>query len=438
MIRQQLWGLMLLAAVAAYLWGSGEPKHLESSRSTGPNVLLITLDTTRADAISAEQTPWVMRMADEGAQFSLAVSTAPITQPAHLGILSGEPPIRSGVVTNGTHIGDRPGMLSHRLKAGGWVTAAFVSATPLTKRFGWDQGWDHFGDNLSEGIFGSSRERSSRQTVDEALDWLAVHKGERFGVWLHLFDPHGPYEAPGAGVDGPTDGPRLDLPGYWPEAHLRITDPAWFVTAYGAEVAEVDRQLGRVISRLEQWGILDDTVVVITADHGESLTEHDYLFDHGDHLYDVSLRVPLVLRWPGHIQAGLKADCLTPTTYILPTLVELLGLGAPKRSLASVLDGSEPCVAIPVLASTVSERFADPPPIDHAYRTDDLKRVVAASGKVQCFDLVSDAAELAPTSECPGDIAATMDALLATGAAATRPQTDRVTEEQLRGLGYIE
>jgi len=118
MIRQQLWGLMLLAAVAAYLWGSGEPKHLESSRSTGPNVLLITLDTTRADAISAEQTPWVMRMADEGAQFSLAVSTAPITQPAHLGILSGEPPIRSGVVTNGTHIGDRPGMLSHRLKAG--------------------------------------------------------------------------------------------------------------------------------------------------------------------------------------------------------------------------------------------------------------------------------------------------------------------------------
>ena len=136
MNRQSFWGLMLLAVVAMYLWKSGEPKTHKSTREQGPNLVLITLDTTRVDVLGAygsdNETPVLDALAHQGTMFTHAVSTAPITQPAHLSILSGNPPHLTGVVTNGTDIGDRAAMLQYALSAGGWVTAAFVSAFPLT------------------------------------------------------------------------------------------------------------------------------------------------------------------------------------------------------------------------------------------------------------------------------------------------------------------
>ncbi|MGB0640266.1 MAG: sulfatase-like hydrolase/transferase, partial [Myxococcota bacterium] len=148
MNRQQMWGVMILTAVAVYLWKKTDVKKHRSTRENGPNVLLITLDTTRVDSIgsygSDNATPHLDRVASEGIRFTQAISTAPITQPAHLGILSGEPPYRSGVVVNGTDIGDRPKILARRLQSEGWVTSGFVSAYPLTQQFGWAQGFDHF------------------------------------------------------------------------------------------------------------------------------------------------------------------------------------------------------------------------------------------------------------------------------------------------------
>jgi arylsulfatase A-like enzyme len=226
------------------------------------------------------------------------------------------------------------------------------------------------------------------------------------------------------------------LPAYWPDAHKAITDPDWFVAAYGAEVAEVDTQLGRVLSGLEQWGILDDTLVVITADHGESLTEHGYLFDHGDHLYDASLHVPLVFRWPGKVAAGAVVNCATPTTAIYGALLGLLELRT--DSLTAVLSGVEPCVEQAVLASTVSERFADPPPIDHAYRTATTKQVRPAQGDSFCFDLVSDPGEEHPLSECPAQQRAALAEALSSAGAVKSPEQDAATEKQLKELGYIE
>jgi len=441
-----MWGAMLLLAVAMYLWKSGEPKTLKSSRTEGPNVVLITLDTTRVDALGVyggdNDTPVLDRLAKEGTAFTHAVSTAPITQPAHLSILSGNPPHLTGVVTNGTDIGDRASMLSYALGSGGWVTGGFVSAYPLTKKFGWDQGWDHFDDALRTEVFGSTRERSATHTIDSALDWMGRHKDQHFGVWIHLFDPHGPYEAPGHAIDGPTDGKPLALPEYWPDAHKAITDPDWFVEAYKAEVRAVDAAVGRVVAALEEWGVVDETLIVVTADHGESLTEHGYLFDHGDHLYDVSLRVPLIFRWPGKVQADATLSCLVSNQDITPTMLSLLDIPDEHerqgRDLSAVLAGAEPCAGQSVLATTVSAKYADPPPIDHAIRTHNYKRVQSAKGEVQCFDLEADPGENAIGTPCPPELAPVMVQMLEWQAGPIASGTDAETTEALRELGYIE
>ena len=446
MNRQQMWGVMLLTAVAVYLWKKTDVKKHRSTREHGPNVLLITLDTTRVDSIgsygSDNATPHLDRVASEGIRFTQAISTAPITQPAHLGILSGEPPYRSGVVVNGTDIGDRPKILARRLQSEGWVTSGFVSAYPLTQQFGWAQGFDHFDDQLKLGLMDSSRERPGSHTVDKALAWLEPHYDQRWAMWLHLFDPHGPYEAPGRSIDGPTNGTALALPAYWPDEHKAITDKDWLVEAYQAEVREVDAQVGRVLDALRAKGVLDDTLVVITADHGESLTEHDYLFDHGDHLYDVSLRVPLLVRWPAVVGAGGTVDCSTSTASVAPTIVGLLGLtdeSPPSAAdLSGVLRGELACTDTEVLASTVTEKFSDPPPIAHALRSTVQKHLRPASGGDVCFDLSADPKEDTPMSECDAAMADRLGNALISRAPVRSPKTDAETQQALEELGYIE
>jgi choline-sulfatase len=444
--RQRLWGVMLLSAVAMYLWTGSDVKKHGSSRDSGPNVMLITLDTTRLDAIGAygggNLTPNIDRLAQEGARFTQAISTAPITQPAHLGILTGEPPYRSGVVTNGTEIGDRPGILARRLQSEGWVTAGFVSAYPLTGRFGWGQGFDHFDDQLKVGLLGSGRERAGRLTVDRALAWLKVHRKERWAVWVHLFDPHGPYEAPGRPIDGSTVGEALDVPAYWPDEHKAITDLEWFAEAYRAEVREADAQVGRIVAALEAEGTLDDTLVVVTADHGESLTEHGYLFDHGDHLYDASLRVPWLVRWPAAVGAGETIDCSVSTASVAPTIVGLLGLADDTppwaADLAAVLRGQTSCTDVEVLSSTVTEKFRDPPPIAHALRSPTGKHLRPAVGQDICFDLLADPNENDPLSVCDAATALRLDESLVGRVPVRPPQDDAETQKALEELGYIE
>ena len=439
MNRQTLWGLMLLTGVAMYLWKSGDLEKHKSTRELGPNVVLITLDTTRVDAVGAyggdNDTPVLDALAKQGTMFTHAVSTAPITQPAHLSILSGNPPHITGVVTNGTDIGDRAAMLSYALGAGGWVTGAFVSAYPLTQQFGWAQGWDHFDDTIRTKLMGSDRERSAALTIDTALKWMNLHKDQHFGMWIHLVDPHGPYEAPGRRIDGPTDGPPLELPHYWSDSHKAITDPNWFVEAYKAEVRSVDAAVGRVVDALNEWGVLDETLIVVTANHGESLTEHDYLFDHGDNLYDVSLRVPLIFRWPGKVKNGASLSCLVSNQDITPTLLGLLGIPDEHerqgRDLSGVLVGSEPCAGQSVLATTMPADNSDSQLVDHALRTHRYKRVVSAKGEVSCFDLESDRGENRPIAHCPPGLKDEMSRMLDGQSGPISPRRDGKNNETL-------
>ena len=276
--------------------------------------------------------------------------------------------------------------------------------------------------------------------VDRAIGWLERLDEAPFFLWVHLFDPHAPYEAPGHRFDPPTDGEQLELPAYWPAAHRSVTSTDWLERAYEAEIRYTDAQLGRLLAVLKHKGQLDNALVVLTADHGESLTEHGLLFDHGDDLMAPSLRIPLIFNWPGEVSPAVST-CLASNLDVTPTVLGLLGIkdGMARhgRDRSAALRGGD-CADASVLATTVSGRFVDPPPIDHALRWPGIKRVAHAGGEAVCWRTPHAVDGEVRLPECPVDIGAEMGRALSEGRPPAAPQTDAQTTEALKALGYIE
>lgn len=460
-------GVLAIFGLLLGVWRAQSPAA--ASDKTKNNIVLITMDTARADRFSAygatNRTPSLDRLAREGALFEQAVATAPLTQPSHLAILTGMPPTRTGVVSNGTDLGPRPELLPALLQSKGWTTAAFVAGFPLHSRFGWAAPFDVYDDDFGAvaGLHRLSlvrlwdlltlkaatlRERPGDQVLARALPWMEANRERPFFLWIHLFDAHGPYEAPGQVWDPPTEGQPLSLPPYWPARYRNISSSDWLIAAYEAEIRYVDSLVGQVLGQLERDGLLDRTVVIATADHGESLTEHGYLFDHGDDLFDPSLRVPLVFRGPG-VRAGVRVPCQSSNEDVTPTVLGLLGLEDDRRrqgrDRGPELRG-EPCREAPVLSTTVGARFTDTPPIDHALRTGTHKlirlapRAAGQAVDYALYDLVADPAELSPVTADPPltDLRTVLDGALGEGTEASQPERDAATQEALRALGYVE
>jgi arylsulfatase A-like enzyme len=466
-------------AVAVAFWRDAPVRETGPS-ATGPNILLVTVDTLRRDAVgaygSAVPTPAFDRLAREGVLFNDAVASAPLTEPSHLGILTGQSPYRSGVVANGTDLGDRPALLSRVLHDAGYATGGFVGGFPLHGRYGWAQGFDVYDDDFGRlpGLHRLSivkawdqvrlpshvlRERTGDLVLDRAKGWLASVRGRRWFAWVHFFDPHAPYEPPAPyrpGRSPETGGAPLLLPAYWPEPLREITDPDWLVEAYHGEVRFSDHLLGQLVDAVDAADAVDardesrqaaQTIVIALSDHGESLTEHDYLFDHGDDLYDPSLRVPFVLRWPGHLTAGLRVSCEVSTVDVAPTVLDLLGLvsGQPRdgRTLAPLLQG-QPCQDDLVVSTTVAARSVPTPPIDHALRTQDRKVIAHGdpSRPPELYDLSLDPEEAHDLFDLLPEEANTMQrglqGLLSRGGQRVAPAVDAQTAAALRALGYVE
>ena len=442
--------VMGLAACAGMVLG----RPPGPSPAEGANLVLITLDTTRADRLQPyggdAQTPNLQRLADEGVLFEQAIATAPLTEPSHLSILTGLRTTTTGVLANGTPLGPQPSLVSLRLQEAGFRTGAVVSGFPLAARWGWDQGFDTFDDDfgrvsgmhqlslfraLEQVVLRTNlRERAGTGAVRRATTFLDRNRDGRFFLWLHLFDPHAPYERFDPKT-APTGGEPLDLPGWWPEEHRAVTDADWLVRSYDAELEHTDALVGQVLDQLPP-----NTLVVVVADHGESLTEHDYLFEHGDHLYDPSLRVPLLLWWPEQLPAGRRVPCQVSTVDIVPTLVELLGLRAMPhdgRALATKLD--EGCSESPAVATTPGARFVEDPPVHTAVRTSELKYIERADHAV-LFDLVNDPDELAPVEDAERrDHAAALLEQAVTGSSPVRRvEVDALEQRALEELGYLE
>ena len=291
------------------------------------NVLLITFDTTRADAVGyatgrTGYTPNLDRLAADGTWFSTCVTSQPLTVPAHATIMTGQYPYHHGVRNNGTYVLDRKNVtLAEVLKGAGYVTHAAVSSFVLDSQFGLDQGFDSYDDDLSGGpqqkLF-MFREIRADRTAKKAIDWL---KGERpsdkpFFMWVHFFDPHADYEAP------------KDVAAKFPGER------------YEAEIAFADRELGRILQTLDDLHLRDDTLVVMTSDHGEGLGDHGER-THGIFVYDSTTRVPLLFSGKG-VPRGKRIDPVVRTADIAPTIAKLVGIDMPATdgaSLAELMDG---------------------------------------------------------------------------------------------------
>jgi arylsulfatase A-like enzyme/Tfp pilus assembly protein PilF len=342
-------------------------------------VLLITFDTTRADAVGyangrADVTPNLDKLAAAGTWFSTAITTQPLTVPSHSSIMTGLFPFHHGARNNGTFVLEKKNLtLAEMLKGAGYATHAIVSSYVLDSQFGLDQGFDVYDDDLSGGpqqkMF-MFREIRGNQTADKAVAWLKKDRPAKqpFFLWVHFFDPHADYDPP------------ADLAQRFPGER------------YQAEVAFADRQLGRVLATLDELKLRKNTLIVMSGDHGEALGDHGER-THGIFVYDSTIHVPMLFSGAG-IPRQRRVDALVRTVDIVPTITAILHLDPPKVDGASLLPLMRGEKEKPRMA--YSESFA--PRLNfgwaelRAERSQDMKFIDAPHP--EAYDLRRDAGEM--------------------------------------------
>ena len=311
------------AALVAGRWRSGREA---ARREPGLDVLLVTIDTLRADALGAyghagARTPRMDRLAAEGVRFAFAHAHNVVTLPSHANILSGRYPFDHGVRENsGFRFPRGAQTLATLLRARGYRTAAFVSAFPLDSRFGLDEGFEVYDDRLGDADATPDfhvQERPGPRTVEAARAWLDATPGPRF-CWVHLYEPHSPYAPP------------FEWRGRVP-------------SAYDGEVAAADDGLAPLLDPLLAQGAASRTLVVLTSDHGEGLGEHGEA-THGTFAYETTLRVPLILHAPGVFAPRVVTEGARHVD-ILPTVLDALAMPVPEgiagRSLLAEAQGGD-------------------------------------------------------------------------------------------------
>jgi arylsulfatase A-like enzyme len=386
-------------------------------------IVLVSVDTLRADRVGCygargARTPHLDTIAARGVRFEAAISPAPLTLPAHTSLLTGRDPPAHGVRHNSIHrLAPGTPTLADRLAAAGYATAAVVGARVLERRFGLDQGFSRYDDDVRGRPRGATgfAERPADAVVDAALAWLASAP-DRFFLWVHLYDPHRPYAPPPGFASGFANRP------------------------YDGEVAFADSEIGRLLAAVrERWGEAG-LLVVATADHGESLGEHGEP-THSYSLYDATQRIPLLMRGPG-IAEGLSVEQPVALADVAPTILAMAGAapldGATGRDLGPWIRGSpgEPAaVYLETLATQLD--FGWSPLL--ALRTDRFKYVRAP--RPELYDLAADPGELRDLAAERPEVVRELDAELARRVAAAAPPVpagiDAATRAELRELGYV-
>jgi arylsulfatase A-like enzyme len=311
-VRPRLLILLLATAVCpgAVWW--------QAARVRSPiGIVIISLDTTRADRLSVygfmdATMPHLERLAREGTVFDQAISVAPLTLPAHCSLFTGLFPPAHGVRDNADQpLASEQTTLAEILRGQGFRTGAFVGSIVLDEHRGLAQGFDHYsGVRVSEDrATAEAPQRRADEVVTDATRWLDGIAGSRFFLWAHLYDPHRPYDPP-------------------EPFRSRYTD------RYVGELAFVDSQIGRLLEALDRRKLLDRTIVVVVADHGESLGDHGER-DHGIFVYESVMRVPLIIRGPT-VLPGRIADVVR-LVDVMPTVLDLLNLARPPTDGVSLV-----------------------------------------------------------------------------------------------------
>ncbi|MEO6223644.1 MAG: sulfatase-like hydrolase/transferase [Vicinamibacterales bacterium] len=399
------------------------------------NVVLLTLDTLRADHLGAYGstevlTPNLDRLAAEGVVFEQAMTSAPLTLPAHSSIMTGLFPPRHGVRDNGGFfLGPEQVTMAELLSAQGFKTGATVGAFVLDSKWGLDQGFAAYQDDFDltnvKAMSLASVKRPGNEVVDLALKWMDGVAGKRFFSWLHLYDPHAPYESP--------EPYRSQYKGH----------------PYRGAIAFTDAQVGRVLAFLKDRGLADRTIVIVSGDHGEGLGEHGEE-THGFFVYESSMHVPLIIHAPFSNTTGRRVAQPVRTVDILPTVLELLQVPAPDLlagvSLTPLLAGAKE------IPNVSMEGYGEAMyPLHHygwsdltATRSDRYKLIDAP--RPELYDLERDPKELTNIFEERRSVADAMlrnlrdqKRTMAAGAPAAQKteDVDPETRARLAALGYV-
>lgn len=300
--------LIPLGLIAAIFWKMGSDPEV-GQEAGFKNFLLVTFDTTRADHIgcyghSAASTINLDRMAKNGVLLERCFSTAPITLPSHTSILTGNQPFRHGARNNGTHfVPEEAVTMAEVLREDGFATGAVISAFVLDSRFGLDQGFDNYDDDLtnaSKAPMFMFRETTAEETARRALEFLKTRGNERWFLWVHFFDPHANYDPP--------------------EEIAKLCPKS----PYDGEIAYADAGLGEMLGLLTQRGMIDETLVMMTSDHGEAFGDHGET-THGIFIYDSTTHVPWIAMHP-RLAQGKRIREVVSSVDLFPTAMELLGV----------------------------------------------------------------------------------------------------------------
>ncbi|HTL42726.1 MAG TPA: sulfatase-like hydrolase/transferase [Vicinamibacterales bacterium] len=395
--------------------------------ATPPNVLLVTIDTLRADRLNPDTMPRVTALASAGTRFVHARAVVPLTEPSHTTILTGALPAQTGVHVNGTVPRTPQTTIAGALHGAGYRTGAFVGAYVLDRRFGLSLGFDTYDDRVERDPSGAPRleaERRGDHVVDAALAWLRQNDSRPFFAWIHLYDPHAPYEPP---------------PEYLGRAHGR---------AYDGEVMFADAQVGRVLDWLKSAAQDGRTIVAIAGDHGEGLGDHGE-DTHGMLAYDSTLRVPLVIRQPG--RAAAVVDAPVSLVDLPATLCDLAGVAIPESmrhwsimsgkpiAVRSARGGSQSTSegAAEIYAETQYPRAAG----WHALTAlVDQRWKVIASSETELYDLENDPGETHNIAQDKTPLASALTsraARLSASAPGTDSKVSDDARERLQSLGYV-
>jgi arylsulfatase A-like enzyme/thioredoxin-like negative regulator of GroEL len=418
--------ILLLCGLTAARLAAGQASP---SRTTSPpDVYLVTIDTLRADHVHCYgydriKTPTLDGLAAEGIRFANTFTPSPITNTSHTSILTGLLPSAHGVTDFARPLSDTHPTLAELLQQRGYHTAAFIGSVVLDSKAlapGLDRGFDFY-DNFPEHSQAKSRwgrlERRASEVVRRAAAWRDAHPAGAHFVWIHLYDPHDPYEPPA------------------PYSTL------YKDRLYDGEIAYADAALGNFVGHLKQRGWYENALIIVVGDHGEGLGEH-HEQTHGVFLYDSTLHVPLIFKLPGKPSATVVQD-QTRTTDIYPTVLDILNIAAPKQldgeSLKSLFAGSDTSERRAIAETDYPLHFGWSPL--RALRADGFKFIEAP--RPELYDLRTDPGELDNKYE-PWDatVQKSRKALADVWARMPRPEPSSGTVgsgtlDELRALGYL-
>jgi arylsulfatase A-like enzyme/Flp pilus assembly protein TadD len=407
---------LLIALTASALWWQFRRDEPSRPVARARSVVLVTIDTWRADRLTPALMPRLAAIAGHGTLFRAARSPVPLTLPAHVSLMTGLLPSVHGVRENGRVLPREVPRLSTWLRAAGYDTAAFVGAFVLDRRFGLAEGFDLFDDRVARDARAPDRleaERPASEVVDAAVAWLDARPRPAtrpYFLWVHVYDPHAPYRPP-SGVPADT-------------------------APYDAEIRYTDEQVGRLLDALGRHADRERPLVVVAGDHGESLGDHGER-THGMLLYEAALRVPVVVHGPG-VESMVREDPIG-LIDLAPTILARCGAPAPAG-----LDG----IDVLASASAPDREMYSETEYPRAAGWSPLSSIVAgrwkliASSESELYDLQEDPEERSNVIASRHATAVAMQARIAAlrdrhSRAAVPARPSQEVEERLRALGYV-